>query len=255
VIVWRILLHNRLIMRFDVAIIGGTGIGSQLDALGGKPVHIPTPLGTVRGRHLEYEGVNLLILSRHSAGHKVPPHKVNYVAMATALKQLGVKFCLASAAVGSLRKEWGPGTLVACSDFFDFTGRFATMFDKRVVHTDFTYPFSESVRGALLATAALDGVPMEPKGVYLCGNGPRYETPSEIRYYASINADVVGMTAATEAIVMREAGVDYGCLAVVTNLAAGISEQQLSHQEVEEEMNRSGETAVKILLGTALKLG
>lgn len=241
-------------MQFDVALLGGTGIGSRLVALGGKPVHIPTPHGTIRGRHLEHEGANLLLLSRHSAGHKVPPHKVNYVGMATALQQLGVKYCLASAAVGSLRKDWGPGTLVACSDFFDFTGRFATMFDTKVVHTDFTYPFAESVRGALLATAAVEGMALEPKGVYLGGNGPRYETPGEILYYASIQADLVGMTASSEATVMREAGVDYGCLAVVTNLAAGISDQQLSHQEVEDEMNRSGEKAVKLMLGTALKL-
>ena len=241
-------------MRFDVAIIGGTGIGSRLTALGGKPVHIPTPHGTIRGRHLEHKGTNILLLSRHSAGHKVPPHRVNYVGMATALQQLGIKYCLASAAVGSLRKEWGPGTMVACTDFFDFTGRFATMFDTTVVHTDFTHPFSETINQALLATAQDQNVQVQPKGTYLCGNGPRYETPGEILYYASIKADVVGMTAATEAIVMREAGVDYGCLAVVTNLAAGISDQKLSHLEVEDEMNRSGETAVKILLGTALTL-
>ena len=241
-------------MQFDVALLGGTGIGSRLVALGGKPVHIPTSHGTIRGRHLEYQGANLLLLSRHSAGHKVPPHKVNYVGMATALQQLGVKYCLASAAVGSLRKDWGPGTMVACSDFFDLTGRFATMYDTTVVHTDFTYPFAESVRGALMATAATEGVAVEPKGVYLGGNGPRYETPGEILHYASIKADLVGMTASSEAIVMREAGVDYGCLAVVTNLAAGISDQQLSHQEVEDEMNRSGEKAVKLMLGTALKL-
>lgn len=241
-------------MQFDVALIGGTGIGSRLVALGGKPVHIPTPHGTIRGRHLECEGANLLLLSRHSAGHKVPPHKVNYVGMATALQQLGVRFCIASAAVGSLRPEWGPGTLVACSDFFDFTGRFATMFDRTVVHTDFTYPFAESVRKALIVTAALDETSIQQTGVYLGGNGPRYETPGEIQYFASIKADVVGMTASSEAIVMREAGVDYGCLAVVTNLAAGISPQQLSHQEVEDEMNRSGETAVKLMLGAALRL-
>jgi len=241
-------------MQFDVALLGGTGIGSRLVALGGKPVHIPTPHGTIRGRHLEYQGANLLLMSRHSAGHKVPPHKVNYVGMATALQQLGVKYCLASAAVGSLRRDWGPGTLVACSDFFDFTGRFATMYDTTVVHTDFTYPFAESVRGALMDTATVEGLVVEPKGVYLGGNGPRYETPGEILYYASMKADLVGMTASSEAIVMREAGVDYGCLAVVTNLAAGISDQQLSHQEVEDEMNRSGEKAVKLMLGTALKL-
>jgi 5'-methylthioadenosine phosphorylase len=235
-------------MQFDVAIIGGTGVGSRLIALGGKPVHIPTPEGTIRGRHLVHEEKNILLLSRHSAGHKVPPHKVNYVGMATALQQLGVKYCLASAAVGSLRKEWGPGTFIACSDFYDLTGRFATMYDSTVVHTDFTYPFAESVRNSLIAAAGMLPTKIETRGIYLCGNGPRYETPAEIELYATMRADVVGMTASSEAIVMREAGIDYGCLAVVTNLAAGISEQTLSHQEVEDEMNRSGQKAVDILL-------
>lgn len=241
-------------MKFDVAIIGGTGIGSRLIALGGTPVHILTPKGTIRGRHLEYQGKSLLILSRHSAGHKVPPHKVNYVGMATALQQLGVQYCLASAAVGSLRREWGPGTMIACSDFFDMTFRNTTMFDDTVAHTDFTYPFAQSVRSAMIDSAKKEGVAIEEKGVYLGGNGPRYETPGEIELYARIRADVVGMTASSEAIVMREAGVDYGCLAVVTNLAAGISDQQLSHQEVEDEMKRSGEIAVRILLDAAVQL-
>lgn len=174
--------------------------------------------------------------------------------MATALQQLKVPYCLASAAVGSLRREWGPGTFVACSDFFDLTYRNTTMFDATVIHTDFTDPFSPEVRSAFIESGSALGKEVEEKGIYLCGNGPRYETPEEIQLYASIKADVVGMTAASEAIVMREAGVDYGCLAVVTNLAAGISETKLSHQEVEDEMKRSGETAVKILLASAKKL-
>lgn len=250
-IVWLISSHNRLIMQFDVAIIGGTGIGSRLTALGGSPVHIPTPYGTIRGRSLEHNGTQILLLSRHSAGHKVPPHKVNYVGMASALQQLGIKYCFASAAVGSLRKDWGPGTFVACSDFFDLTGRCATMFDATVVHTDFTHPFAESIRQALIASGDHYQIPLYTTGVYLCGNGPRYETPGEIGFYASMHADMVGMTAASEAIVMREAGIDYGCLAVITNLASGISDQLLSHQEVEDEMNRSGERAVKLLLHAA----
>lgn len=241
-------------MRFDCAIIGGTGVGSRLIALGGKPIHIPTPVGTIRGRHLKHEGLDLLLLSRHSAGHKVPPHRVNYVGMATALQQLQVPYCLASAAVGSLRREWGPGTFIACSDFFDLTYRNTTMFEETVIHTDFTNPFSPAVRSAFVESGSSIGKTVETEGIYLCGNGPRYETPEEIKLYASIKADVVGMTAASEAIVMREAGVQYGCLAVVTNLAAGISENELSHQEVEDEMKRSGEFAVQILLASAKKL-
>ena len=241
-------------MDFDVAIIGGTGIGSRLTSLGGVPVHIPTPLGTIRGRHLRLSDANLLLLSRHSAGHKVPPHKVNYRGIATALQQLGIKYCLASAAVGSLRRDWGPGALVACTDFYDFTGRNTTMFEDTVAHTDFTYPFAKNLSEAMVKVAKEQNIPIQSGGTYLCGNGPRYETPGEIELYARIKADLVGMTAASEAIVMREAGIDYACLAVVTNLAAGISDQQLSHQEVEDEMNRSGEKAVKILLGTAQQM-
>jgi 5'-methylthioadenosine phosphorylase len=241
-------------MRFDVAIIGGTGVGRRLIELGGKPVHIPAPTGTIRGRHLEHEGTSLLLLSRHSAGHKVPPHKVNYQGMATAVSGLGIKHCLASAAVGSLRRDWGPGTFVACSDFLDFTFRNTTMFDATVIHTDFTHPFSPAAREEFIQNGKQLGVEVQPTGVYLAGNGPRYETPEEIRLYEKLGAHVVGMTASSEAIVMREAKVNYACLAIVTNLAAGISDIELSHQEVEDEMNRSGEKAVKILLATARNL-
>lgn len=241
-------------MKFDAAIIGGTGVGSRLIALGGAPVHIPTPVGTIRGRHLEHQGANILLLSRHSAGHKVPPHKVNYVGMATALAQLGVKHCLASAAVGSLREEWGPGTFIACSDFLDFTFRNTTIHDATVVHTGFNDPFSPDLRSIFISQGAKLGVKVEPKGIYLAGNGPRYETPHEITLYRQFGADIVGMTATSEAIVMKESGVQYGCLAIVTNLAAGISPTEPNHQEVEEEMNRSGEKAVQILLGTAVEL-
>lgn len=238
-------------MKFDVAIIGGTGIGSRLMALGGSPVHIPTPLGTIRGRALEHEGVRLLLLSRHSAGHKVPPHLVNYPAMATALKQLGVRYCLATAAVGSLNREMQVGSFVACSDFYDLTFRNLTLFHRTVEHTAFPEPFSETLRQGLKASAEKIGREIVMEGIYCGLNGPRYETPAEIALYQQLNVDLVGMTSSSEAILMREAGVEYGCLAIVTNLAAGLTDVPPNHEEVVEEMNRSGEQAVQILLHTA----
>ncbi len=238
-------------MRIDVGIIGGTGVGDRLLALGGSPLHIPTPAGTLRGRRIEREGLTLLVIGRHSAGHKVPPHRVNYQAMAYGMRQLGAKGVLATAAVGSLRPEWGPGTLVACSDFLDLTFRNLTLFDREVVHRDFSHPFGPASRSALLHAG---GEAVKDGGVYVCGNGPRYETPQEIQTYKGLGGDLVGMTAASEAILMREAGVDYACLAVVTNLAAGISPTPLDHGEVVDEMTRSGEAAVGILLGAAARL-
>jgi 5'-methylthioadenosine phosphorylase len=210
-------------------------------------------VGTLRGRLIDIEGRAAFLISRHSAGHKMPPHKVNYAAMAVGLMQLGAKACLATAAVGSLRAEWGPGTFVVCSDFIDLTGRNLTLYNERVVHRDFTAPFAERARQALLDASTDLAKKAESKGVYVCGNGPRYETPHEIELYANMG-DVIGMTAASEAILMREAEIDYACLAIVTNLAAGISATPLNHQEVVEEMERSGEIAVEVLKRAVVKL-
>ena len=233
-------------MTIDVALIGGTGIGERLAALGGAAVHVPTSDGLVRGRVFEHRGARLLALSRHSAGHKVPPHRVGYAAMARATLILGAKACLATAAVGSLRREWGPGTLVAARDFLDLTYRNLTMHDRQVRHVDFSEPFP--ARAFLLQEGVIDD------GVYMGLNGPRYETPQEIETFRRLGADLVGMTATTEAIAFREIGVPYGLLAIVTNLAAGLSDAPLDHEEVVVEMRRSGERAVEILLDAAVEL-
>ena len=233
-------------MRVDAGVVGGTGIGELLLAMPGKVVHVPTARGFQRGRVIEVDGKAIFAMSRHSAGHKVPPHRVNYHAMALALKALSAKACFATAAVGSLRKEWDRGTLVVCSDFLDASGRFPTLFDRTVVHTDFSKPFP--ARDHLLHAARQLNVRVKDGGVYVCGNGQRYETPQEIDAFAKLGGDLVGMTAATEAILMREAGVPYACLAIVTNLAAGLTTETLEHGDVTKEMKKSGEVALKILL-------
>ena len=84
--------------------------------------------------------------------------------------------------------------------------------------------------------------------VYACMNGPRYETPQEIVALRALGADVVGMTVASEAIVMREAGIAYGCLAVVTNLACGVGDAALSHEEVGDAMSIHGGRVVESLM-------
>lgn len=232
-------------MRLDAAIVGGSGVGSRLRDLGGRAFCLPTAFGLCRGRLLEHEGLSILLLERHGAGHRNPPHAVPYAAMATALARLGSPPCFSTAAVGSLRPEWTPGTFVVCSDFLDFTGRNLTLFSTKVEHRDFSEPFAPALRSALLAALpeAKDG------GVYLSTNGPRYETPQEIRTFRGLGADVVGMTAASEATAMREAGVPYACLAIVTNLASGIAQGPLDHHaDVMPQMERSGARAVEGLL-------
>lgn len=236
-----------------MAIIGGTGIGDRLAQLGGVAVAMPTPFGVFQCRQVEYEGAELFLVQRHSAGHKTPPHLVNYRAIATGMKQMGVQACFATAAVGSLRRDWGAGKIAVCSDFLDLTGRNLTLFDRVVEHTDFTEPFDPGCRAAVLTSAAQQGVAVEDGGIYLCGNGPRYESPFEIDWMARLGGDVIGMTAGSEAILCREAGVPYACISVVTNFGCGISETPLTHEEVVDEMNRVGPVVVQLLLG-AVKL-
>ena len=241
-------------MQCNVAVISGTGVGRRLEALGGRAVHVPTSEGQMAGVFMEQGAHQVLVLQRHGSGHRTPPHRVNYKAMALGLRHLGIRYCLSTAAVGSLRLEWGPGTLIACSDFIDLTGRFPTLFEREVIHTDFTEPFSSKSRQAILNCAESIGLAVCPEGVYVGGNGPRYETPAEIRMMQKLGGDMVGMTATSEAILMREAGIQYACLAVVTNLAAGLGNAELTHGEVVDVMECNADSIVSLLLAAAERL-
>ncbi len=198
-------------------------------------------------------GVAALLVGRHAAGHRLPPHRVNYAAMALGLKTLGVRFCLASAAVGCVHADWEPGTLAVCSDFIDLTGRNLTLFDEAVRHQDFTHPFDPAAREALAESLREADVPSREHAVYVGSPGPRYETPAEIEAIRRMGGDVVGMTASSEAALMREAGVGYACLAVVTNHASGM-QSAIGHEEVVEVMKASGTVAVQVLRRAARRL-
>lgn len=230
-----------------LGLIGGTGIGSHIADLGGRSVGIPTSHGFVHGRQIALDGHTVLAIQRHATGHRTPPHRVNYLAIAEACRRFGLTGVFSTAAVGSLRSDWGPGTLVACRDFVDLSFRRLTAYDTKVEHTDFSEPFDPQMTDLL---SRQDGV--SDGGVYGGGDGPRYETPAEIRMLEHLGVSVVGMTASSEAIAMRENGVRYACLAVVTNLAAGISGLKLSHDEVVTEMQRSGPLAL-VAIRSAIK--
>lgn len=234
-----------------VGIIGGTGIGDRLAAMGGRAIAVPTPDGVMRARLLAQEACDLVLVQRHSAGHKTPPHQVNYLAIARGLASLGVVGCFSTAAVGSLRPDWGAGTMAVCHEFLDLTARNLTAWTRTVRHIDFTQPFDPAARKALLGAASELGISAHDGAVYVCGNGPRYETPLEVQLEARMGGDVVGMTAASEAILCRELGVPYACLAIVTNYGAGISPTELTHEEVVAEMQVSGIKAVQMLLKAA----
>jgi 5'-methylthioadenosine phosphorylase len=242
------------LMKAGFGIIGGTGIGERLQALPGVPVHLPTRHGCIRGRLIEWEGSTVLAVSRHSAGHKVPPHAVNYLGIAEAMKSAGVAACFATAAVGSLRLDWTPGTIALCADTLDVSARNITQFERTVAHADVSSAFHPACISSLVDAAAELNLPLESGATYVNVNGPRYETPAEIRAFQKLGGDIVGMTAGSEAMAMAESGVPYACVGIVTNLASGLSEGVLDHGEVVDIMKDKGEAVVKLLLtaGAAL---
>ncbi|MBV9849725.1 MAG: MTAP family purine nucleoside phosphorylase [Armatimonadetes bacterium] len=226
-----------------VAIIGGTGFGESLVA--GTPETIDTEYGASLVTRGDIGGRrDLIYLARHGPGHRLPPHRINHRANIAALRDLGVRVVFATAAVGSLRHAMAPGDCVVLDDFLDFTkGGPLTFFDTpgNVRHTDFVRPYDPALRETLLREAPEDLRPrLHPRGTYLCLSGPRYETPAEVRLFASWGADVVGMTGAPEAILCREAGLPYAAIALVTNYGSGLLDATpLSHGEVEARMAAS----------------
>ena len=232
------------------AIIGGTGFGASLVA--GEAETIPTIYGEALVTRADLgDGLELIFLARHGPGHSLPPHKINHRANIAALQSLEVEAVFATTAVGSLHKEIAPGDFVLLADFLDLTkGEVVTFFETpgQVRHSDFSAPYDPGLRQTLLDT--LDtSVPVHPRGTYVCVSGPRYETPAEVRLFASWGADVVGMTGAPEAILCREAGLRYAGVSLATNYGTGLLPGvPLSHADVEGQMASRREALAAWLL-------
>lgn len=241
-----------------IGLILGTGVEARAFVAEPRWTPVRTPWGDAEVLQTAVEGGEIVMVRRHGAGHSIPPHRVNYRANIAALKQLGATHVLATSAVGSVNEEMGPGDFCLLSDFIDLTfARPFTFFegeDGRVVHTDMTRPYCEGLRSVLLQTARGLGLSVHERACYACVEGPRYETPAEVKYLGLLGADVVGMTNATEAILCREAGLCFGTLALVTNWGAGLGPDRLDHEQVTQEVAKNREKLVSTLRGSLRRL-
>jgi len=212
-----------------VVVIGGTGLA----AWEGEALEVDTPYGQVPVRVAKSGGEEVGFVARHGEGHRLPPHRINYRANIDAAARLGAERVLAVNTVGALRRELGPGSLAVAKDYVDLSARPGTFHDEEVVHIDQSAPYCPELRSALARAAG-----GAPEVVYLCTQGPRLETPAEIRWMGTF-ADVVGMTGYPEVALARERGLCYGSLCVVSNLAAGL-QARLPIAEVLEASRRAG---------------
>ena len=244
----------------NIAIIGGTGFGSLPPEIFADEILIETQFGNVTVLSVSYnyvEPYKLYFLARHGSAHLLAPHQINYRGNIAALQQLEVGSIFASNAVGSLRTDLLPGQLALLTDFIDFTrARPLTYFNEgeQWEHTDFSTPYSIELREALVQAAELGGIELLQQATYLCCDGPRFESPAEVRLFGRWGADVVGMTGLPEAIFAREAGIAYAALAVVTNLGAGLSSSPVDHQEVSRLMQNRLPEVRELLLAASAQL-
>lgn len=248
-----------------LAIIGGSGLAGMpgLEVSDQRKPETPfgppsSPLffGTL-GR------ANVVFLPRHGSRHTIPPHRINYRANLWALKQAGANDIVAFAAVGGIRADMGPGTLIVPDQIIDYTyGRRHTYFERdldadphlfshfsggpdphglvtanlAVTHVDFTQPYCQRLRDALIGASRASGEPAVPEGTYGATQGPRLETAAEVRRLEREGCDIIGMTGMPEAALARELDLCYACCAFVVNWAAGKCAGPILMEEIEHNL-------------------
>ncbi len=251
------------IRSIDIGIIGGSGFYEIIGIEDVRQINVNTPFGEVEVTLGKLNGKDVAFIPRHGKGHKIPPHRINYRANAFAMFQLGAKYVLATNATGSLRKEIPPGALVIPHQIIDFTkNRVYTFFDGNfeiefpdgkkksgVIHTDMTEPYCAFLREKILEAGEKLGIDLIDKGVYVCTEGPRFETPAEINFFRMIGGDLVGMTGSPEVFLFRELDICYATICVVTNYAAGMQER-VSHEEVLELFEKMKSVVAKLIIET-----
>lgn len=238
------------VKKHDIALTLGSGWGAAAEQLG--EIVATVPAADITGFHaskvaghkgtlqsvLLPNGKHVLIIgarTHYYEGHGVR-HVVHSVRTAAAA---GCKTMILTNGAGSIQPDWTPSTVVLIKDHINFTAASPLEGATFVDLTDLYTPH--------LRQAVQDAHPDIPEGVYLQNIGPQYETPAEVNMAKIIGADIVGMSTALEAIAAREAGMEILGMSLITNLAAGISEGPLNHQEV-LDVGKSSESQLADLL-------
>ncbi|TKX80539.1 S-methyl-5'-thioadenosine phosphorylase [Halorubrum sp. SD626R] len=244
-----------------IGFIGGSGIYEALPLNDVREVEYDTPYGepsdAITIGEFADTGTEVAFLPRHGSNHGVSPTDLPYRANMYALKQAGVTHVFASNAVGSLREELEPGTLVVPDQIYDRTKHRDLSFygDGVVVHQPFADPYSPELVDHL-TEAAGSAAPADTKvvkgGTYVCIEGPQYSTRAESEFYKSQGWDLVGMTAIPEAKLAREAEIAYATIAGVTDYDVWKGDSEVTLEEVLENAEKN-QTAIKAAVEEAVR--
>ena len=212
-----------------IGIIGSTGISIELLAEHYQFETIPVGEKQFKYYHGFVGEKEIFLTARNQYSGSVPPHEVDHKLIIHGMKLLGVDMILGTAVAGSLRTDILPGSYLVLDQFIDFTKKTPnTIYETGAfAFVDFAEPYCPHMRKALIRSCEDTGVDFLPYGCYVGVDGPRYETSAEIRMYAKLGGDVVGMTNVTEAVFARELGLCYASLCLISDLAAGLSPEKV----------------------------
>ncbi len=241
-----------------LAIIGGSGLYSPGDDFVlDEALSPPTPYGEPSAEILlgRWRGAPIAFMPRHGPRHRIAPHRVNYRANLWALHAAGARRVVAVNSVGGITPDLPPRTLALPDQIIDYTsGRehcFDVPDDAPVRHVDFSWPYSEELRAALEAAAGRLGQALVTSGTYGATNGPRLESAAEIERLRRDGCNMVGMTGMPEAGLARELELDYACLALVVNWAAGVEDRAIDMAEIVAHMDHAMTRVRPLLAETA----
>ncbi len=215
------------------AILGGTGI-YNLPGIAVEEVRITNQYGDAVYYQGKGDHADIIFMTRHGVDHTTPPHKVNYRANMKALKDAGVKRIMATYAVGSITAKYQVMELGIIRDFLDFTsGREFSFFDTielGIGHVEMSIPYCPVMSAKAIEQADKHDIKVNDGATYVATNGPRFESPAEIKMYQMLGGDVVGMTGCPEVYLAGELGMVMAAVALPINLAAGLEEKITIHE-------------------------
>jgi 5'-methylthioadenosine phosphorylase len=243
----------------DIGIIGGSGLYEMEGFTDLRQVGVETPFGAPSDELVlgSLEGKTVAFLPRHSRGHRLLPHELNYRANLFAMKSLGVQWILSVSAVGSLKQDYEPLHMVIPDQFVDRTQkRQSTFFGHGLVaHVAFAHPFCPNLSKVMAGACEDAGAVHHVGGTYICIEGPQFSTRAESELYRSWGMDIIGMTNLQEARLAREAEICYSTLAMVTDYDCWHPEHDsVTTQQIIANLMHNADTARAVLRAAVRRL-
>lgn len=234
------------------AVIGGSGLYAMPGLTETEEHNLSTPFGKPSSPVItgKLAGRKVAFLARHGLGHFITPSEVNYRANIYALKSLGATRIVSISACGSLREDYAPGHIVIPDQIYDNTrNRPRTFFgDGMVAHVGVADPFCGDLSGKVLAAVQSAGATVHKGGSLVVIEGPRFSTRAESHTFRTWDMSIIGMTAAPEAFLAREAEMCYATMAHVTDYDVWhVSEAPVTVEMVIRTLNKNTETAQEAL--------